>query len=590
MKSAGKGGRGRGEPRGASPAQSLAGLVLVFHNLRNEKMLKELVQSHGGKVVTTVRASGGAKQLHLARSLFGKVPTPTHVITEHRELPAAHLAELRQLARLPVPVVDIHWVQACLDRGAADVAVDAFLVRQIEEEVGAEIEPAAKRARMGASGEDGQCSECGGDLTATEIACCWECMRDKPAETRLLWLRFKVEHRNAGLVAALRELAVFEGLDKDKKMSMDAFNWAAAALMSTPGDVTSVSQLDDWEPPFVGEGKIRSHYIPEWLQTGRIQRLEQHRHDSVKVARLHLSRLPYVTRAMAKAWAELGLTTFSAVWAAHEACTLHPPLDTDWLRLAVSHGDELSSPMSGEECRPLMEFVLDKLTAVCPSDMRDGLRWQRVGGASRGKPTSHDLDLLATHEVEGTDRGMVNNIMRLIVASDALERDAVTGKPCLQVMLSSPSESPGGGSAFAGASAAAIWQDEHQQWRCGTGDDKQDAFKAQMLIKLKGMPLRQVDVLVVPRSQFAFYVLGWTGSREIEKLLKRHAENTLNLKLGTRSLYARDDTFVVAADGTRIPMANKQRDYVEAGRWPREEIDIWPMLGIPYRPPCDRNA
>ena len=67
-------------------------------------------------------------------------------------------------------------------------------------------------------------------------------------------------------------------------------------------------------------------------------------------------------------------------------------------------------------------------------------------------------------------------------------------------------------------------------------------------------------------------------------------EYVLNLKLGSRSLYARDDTFVVAADGTHIPMVLKQRDYVEAKRWPREEVDIWPMIGLPYRPPCDRNC
>ena len=578
-------GKGKAVQPVAAPVQSLRGLVLVLHNVRNETSLTQLVQSHGAKVVTTTRASAGARTLHLCRPFLGKVHTPTHIINEEREMPAAHLAELRTLAA--VPVVAVSWVHACLDKGAT-VPVDAFLVRQIEE--AAEAAPPAKRARTGASSEHGQCSKCGGDLTAMEIESCWDCMRDKPAETRLLWLRFKVQHRNAGLVAALRELAVFESLNKEKQKSADAFHWAAAALMATPGEVTSVSQLDEWDPPFIGEGKIKSHYIPEWQRTGKIQRLQQHRNDPVKVATLHLSRLPYVTRAMAKAWAEQGFTSFSAVWAAHEQGTLQPPLDTDWLRLAVSHGDELSSPMSSGDCQPLMEFVLDKLKAACPSDLQDGLRWTRVGGASRGKPTSHDLDLLATHEVEGTDRGMVNNIMRLIAASDALERDAVTGKPCLQVMLSSPSESPGGGSAFAGASAAAIRQDDHGQWRCGTGDDKQDAFKAQMLVKLKGMPLRQVDVLVVPRSQFAFYVLAWTGSREIEKLLKRHAENALNLKLGTRSLYARDDTFVVAVDGTHIPMANKQRDYVDARRWPREEVDIWPMLGLPYRPPSDRNA
>ena len=584
MASAAKGGRGKGKAVLLPPVQSLRGLVVVLHNMPGETKLKELMQRHGAVVLGTLRATGTPHTLHVCKDP-GKPLTPTHTVVEHRQLPAAYLAELRALGP---PVVFLNWVQACLDKGAP-VPFDPFLVRQIEE---AETEdaPPAKRARTGASGEHGQCIECGADLTAMEISSCWDCMRGKPAEARLLWLRFKVQHRNAGLVAALRELAVFESLNKEKQKSSDAFHWAAAALMATPGDVTSVSQLDEWDPPFIGEGKIKSHYIPEWLLAGKIQRLEQHRNDPVKVATLHLGRLPYVTRAMAKAWAEQGFTSFSAVWAAHERGTLQPPLDTDWLRLAVSHGDELSSPMSSGDCQPLMEFVLDKLKAACPSDLQDGLRWTRVGGASRGKPTSHDLDLLATHEVEGTDRGMVNNIMRLIAASDALERDAVTGKPCLQVMLSSPSESPGGGSAFAGASAAAIRQDDHGQWRCGTGDDKQDAFKAQMLVKLKGMPLRQVDVLVVPRSQFAFYVLAWTGSREIEKLLKRHAENALNLKLGTRSLYARDDTFVVAADGTHIPMANKQLDYVEARRWPREEVDIWPMLGIPYRPPCDRNA
>ena len=405
----------------------------------------------------------------------------------------------------------------------------------------------------------------------------------------MLHLRFKIEHHNAGLVAALRELAAFEGLfpTRDDR-SADAFNWAAAALMATPGEVTSASQLSEWDPPFVGaEGKIRKQYIPEWLRTGKIERLETHRRDAVKVATRRFNRIPFVTKTMAKEWAAQGFTTFSDVWAAHERGALQPPLDTDWLLLAVHHGDELSSVMSPAESEPLLEFILAKLQAACPSGMLDGLRWTRVGGASRGKAASHDLDVLATHDVEGTDRDMVNTIVRLIVASDALERDPVTRKPCLQVMLASPSESCGGGGDAFAVGAAAIWQDDSGRWQCA---EKPEAFKAQMLLKLKGKPLRQVDILVVPRSQWAFYVLAWVGSREMEKLLKRHVEYVLNLKLGSRSLYARDDTFVVAADGTHIPMALKQRDYVEAKRWPREEVDIWPMIGLPYRPPCDRNC
>ncbi|XP_071391984.1 DNA-directed DNA/RNA polymerase mu [Centroberyx affinis] len=79
----------------------------------------------------------------------------------------------------------------------------------------------------------------------------------------------------------------------------------------------------------------------------------------------------------------------------------------------------------------------------------------------------------------------------------------------------------------------------------------------------------RVDLVVSPVSQFAFALLGWTGSKLFERELRRWAGHEKAMSLSSHALYD-----------------NKQSLYLRAS----SEEDIFAHLGLEYIPPSERNA
>ena len=115
------------------------------------------------------------------------------------------------------------------------------------------------------------------------------------------------------------------------------------------------------------------------------------------------------------------------------------------------------------------------------------------------------------------------------------------------------------------------------------------------LLQLRGQPCRRVDFIVAPRSQWAFCVLGWAGSRRFERFLRLWAADVRAppLRLNSHCAFWRHDAQnrIATLSGNGVPLERAQADYIDAGSWPRSERDIFEtMLGLPYRPPEDRDA
>ena len=449
------------------------------------------------------------------------------------------------------------------------------------------------------------CSLCRGALEWNEISACQACIKQHApsslvAQTRALHLRYPVIHPNKRLVAAIQELADFEELfgTDHAHQSAKTFNRVAAMLKATVRDICTVEDLHAFDPPFI-QGKSAEVYIPQYLNTGEIERLQIHRRQPKRVAALRLSKLPYVGPTLAKHWADRG-------WLTPEEVLLKMPASeqeklTQWQKLVLQHSDDLLSDISVEERLPLVKLVEDAMAAADPTG---GLNWRFVGGTARGKSGGHDLDFMLSHQAHGGEAGHLERMLNHIAASDAVEHMAV----CLSYGSAGDSAGDGGVNAR-GFSAGNMWS---QGQTFGSAD--KDANKALCLIKLKGRKMRHIDLLMVPKSDLAFWISAWIGSRELRRLLSLHARTLhcrgpdahpqLQFKLNQMCLYGfhvtsdgqMDPSYLprrvtrLGVDAPLVPETHVEEEYVAKKMYPVEEREVWDLLQLPWRPFCDRNA
>ena len=424
--------------------------------------------------------------------------------------------------------------------------------------------------------------------------------------------------------------------EKDEFRSAETFRRAAASLKAAPRDIRDTAELDALAPPFIAD-KLRNVYLQQFWRTGTMQRLELLRTPAKQAAR-RLARLPYVGGPTALAWVNHGLDSGAKVLAADEAGTLRAKtghgVANDYARLALQHEEQLLQDIRTEDHAPLLAAVGAAVHKAVPrrTDAEDTAETRPeitlVGGAHRGKQACHDLDILVVlPRVGAAHGGALLRALRALAEDENVERDrrdmprlvaglaedasvvkSVTGTA---KMSDDEPESPratsrskhggGGGGAPKGGHS---WKGVLKMWR--GGDDTSDpalrqANKALILVKMRSLPLRHVDLLVVPYHQRAFWLLGWTGSREFERLLRGYVKDELGkllfgagagivLKLTNTALGTSDDKHVVTKAGALVPAAQMQRDYIDAHAYPETEEELFALLRLPYRSPAERNA
>jgi hypothetical protein len=322
---AGKAARGAGSA--AAPPQLpqlFAGVRVFACSLQGEKTVSDVLQARGGELFNW-RSLGAA----------------THVVVENSErLTPARAASIKaeHARNADALCVTRAWLSESIKRGARLPEGD-FLAEEAaptaEEAAAAKAQHEEEEATAGAtrrvredtpdanpddaplpapdafvppppSGE--ACSACGQPLPWCSILTCQACLKaaggGNEALARALHLRFRTDHPNKALVAALTELSEYEALFGEIK-SADTFRRQAAMLKATPRDVTSAADLAEFDPPYVGT-KARERYIPSFLATGMLERLERFKRDPAQVAERELLRLPYIGTKLAKAWAAHG--------------------------------------------------------------------------------------------------------------------------------------------------------------------------------------------------------------------------------------------------------------------------------------------
>ncbi|XP_051906691.1 DNA-directed DNA/RNA polymerase mu [Hippocampus zosterae] len=371
-----------------------------------------------------------------------------------------------------------------------------------------------------------------GDETATFSMPIYACQR-----------RTTMDHRNAVFTEALSLLAENAELSQDEGRAV-AFRRAAATLKAFPESLTDARQLRGC--PCLGQHSLS--VIQDILENGSSREVEATRQSQRFKAMKLLTGIFGVGAKTAAQWFQEGIRNLPQLRQSGRVLTRAQ-------QAGLAHYDDLTQPVTRAEADTIGQIVEEAVGAKLPS-----ARVTLVGGFRRGKPSGHDVDFLITHPEEGREEGLIPKVVAHLENRDFLlyhksNRNSYTeasGTPastmdhferCFSIFKL---PMPEGGEPHSRQDDAALRRGECRRWRAV-----------------------RVDLVVCPFSQFAFALLGWTGSKLFERELRRWATQQKNMSLSSHALYD-----------------NKQREYLKA----ETEEEIFAHLSLDYIPPSQRNA
>ncbi|KAG7499180.1 DNA-directed DNA/RNA polymerase mu [Solea senegalensis] len=384
--------------------------------------------------------------------------------------------------------------------------------------------------------------------------------------------RTSLDNRNTVLTDALSLLAENAELSDQDGRGV-AFRRAAAVMKSLPEPVTSMTQLRGL--PCLGEHSLR--VIRDVLENGASREVESMKQSKQYKALKVLTGVFGVGAKTAARWIREGIHTLHQL--RNSGHTLNRAQQA-----GLEHYDDLNQQVSKAEAEAIQQIVEEVVASVLP-----GAKVTLTGGFRRGKLMGHDVDFLITHPEEGKEVGLMSKVVSWLESQGFLLYQKTTRNSYL-VSDDSPALPPSNMDRFERClSIFKLAQDQpHRAKQLGAlpldtaehrrGDSglQTDQDSCSQRIQTPGgqedtKPWRavRVDLVVSPISQFAFAVLGWTGSKLFERELRRWAGQEKAMSLSSHALYD-----------------NKKRKYLQAS----SEEEIFAHLDLEFIPPSERNA
>ncbi|KAM4528157.1 DNA-directed DNA/RNA polymerase mu [Odontesthes bonariensis] len=360
--------------------------------------------------------------------------------------------------------------------------------------------------------------------------------------------RTALDNYNTTLTEALSILAENAELSEEEGRGV-AFRRAAAVLKALPSPVTSVSQLRGL--PCLGDHSLR--VIRDILENGASSEAESTKESERYKALKVLTGIFGVGSKTADRWIRDGIHDLHQLRASEQTLNRSQ-------QAGLEHYDDINQPVTKAEADAIRGIVEKAVNSVLP-----GAEIVLTGGFRRGKVMGHDVDFLITHPQEGREVGLMSKVVSWLESQDLLLYQKTTrnsyleskdgpGRPasnmdrferCLSIFKLSKKEEPGAENLKT-VTENKLGRHDHGLWRAV-----------------------RVDLVVSPISQFAFALLGWTGSKLFERELRRWAGHERGMSLSSHALYD-----------------NNQSRYLRAS----SEEEIFTHLGLDYIPPSERNA
>jgi DNA polymerase mu len=346
----------------------------------------------------------------------------------------------------------------------------------------------------------------------------YECLRPTP-----------LDHKNKALVEALSQIAHHRYLTGNSRSEL-SYNKAVAALKAYPRELKSYQEASQIQ----GIGAKITGMIKEFLASGRIGASEGLL-DSAELKSLDaFAKIHGVGPVTASNWYHMGIETIDQL---REAVEVDEIKLKDDQKIGLKYYDEFNSPMS----RKLVSKILAQVQEVGRELFGERVIIEMTGGYRRGKLLNNDADILI-HPREGSKDGLLDSLIA------GLRRKGNV----LEIISHSKD------SHFEGKSR-----------RTKSMPKKEGLDICLMAFQLDSSdPAHRVDLIVSSARCYAFAQLGWTGSRQFERAIRRYAEKERGISLSDHGMEGR---------GTEeISFENEE--------------EIFAFLGVPYLPPHLRNC
>ncbi|XP_012708333.2 DNA polymerase lambda [Fundulus heteroclitus] len=200
-------------------------------------------------------------------------------------------------------------------------------------------------------------------------------------------------------------------------------------------------------------------------------------------------------------------------------------------KIGLKHYDDLLDRMPREEAAAIEKVVRDAAHAVDAN-----LVAMACGSYRRGKATCGDVDVLISHPDGKSHKGVFSKVLQILHDSGFLTDDLVS----------------------------------HEE------NGEQKKYMGVCRLPGPGRRHRRLDVIVVPYDEYACSLMYFTGSAHFNRSMRALAK-TKNMSLSEHSLnkdVVRQGSLKVHG-GTPLPTLT--------------EKDVFSLLGIPYRPPQERD-
>uniref|UniRef100_A0A3Q3AWW0 Deoxynucleotidyltransferase, terminal n=1 Tax=Kryptolebias marmoratus TaxID=37003 RepID=A0A3Q3AWW0_KRYMA len=320
-----------------------------------------------------------------------------------------------------------------------------------------------------------------------------------------------------------------------------AFRRAASVLKSLPSAVESLRAAQDL--PCLGEHT--KAVMEEILRCGRSFEVEKILSDERFQTLKLFTSVFGVGPKTAEKWHRRGLRSFSEVLA-------EPSIHLNRMQQSgFLHYGDISRAVSKAEARAVGNIIDEAVRAITPDAMLT-----LTGGFRRGKEFGHDVDLIVTAAEPGREQNLLSEII------DSLKKQGIL--------------------LFCEYQASTFDTTKLPSHRFEAMDHFAKCF---LILRLEGSRVDEglhsaegdsrnwravrVDLVSPPADHFAFTLLGWTGSRQFERDLRRFARLERRMLLDNHALF----------DKTK-------KEFLTA----TTEKDIFDHLGLEYIEPWQRNA